>query len=187
MATRIEKDFTFQAAVHFEGKFCLNIYDITLSMLVETECAREQNVAMDRAVHFLQVVLQNCIFVDSSNADAIKKYKQAGIKICELPEEPYDQIIEMVILLKLNAIMENRLRVSDMLLSSVLGDNVRYSMVAEIAENFLSGDSWWNDSTICLNKEELVQNKDPDDNVLKLFDDSHWVDLGLSWKEKVTQ
>lgn len=186
MATRIEKDFTFQTAVHFEEKFCLNIYDITLSLLVETECAREQNVAMDRAIHFLQSVMQGSILVDQAEKDAIKKYKNAGLKICELPDEPYDQIIAMVILLKLNAIMENRLRVSDILLSSVIGGDIRYSIVVEVAENYFTGNNWWNDSTVSLNSEELSQQK-TQDNVLKLFDDSHWVDLGLSWKEKVTQ
>lgn len=184
MATRIEKDFTFQTAMHFEGKFCLNIYETTLSLIVETECPREQNVAMDRAVHFLQVVLQNSILVNSSEKEIIEKYKAAGMKVCELPDEPYDQIVAMVLLLKLNAIMENRLRVSDMLLSSILGDCVRYSIVAEVAENYLPGNEWWNDSTICLNNQELSKHV-TDDNVLKLFDDSHWVELGLSWKEKV--
>lgn len=184
MATRIEKDFTFQTAVHFEDKFCLNIYDTTLSFLVETENPHEQNVAMDRVIHFLQGVMQGSILVDRSEKSAIKKYKAAGLRICELPDEPYDQIVAMIVLLKLNAIMENRLRVSDILLSSILGGEVRYSIVAEVAENYLSGNNWWNDNTVSLNSEEINQEKD--DNVLKLFDDSHWVDLGLSWKEKET-
>jgi len=182
MATRIEKDFSFQTAVHFEDKFCLNVYETTLSLLVETENPYEQNVAMDRVIHFLQGVIQGSILIDRAQKTAIKKYKAAGLKICELPDEPYDQVVAMVVLLKLNAIMEHRLRVSDILLSSILGGEVRYSIVAEVAENYLSGNNWWNDSTVSLNNEEIK--KDKEDNVLKLFDDSHWVDLGLSWKEK---
>ena len=153
MSTRIEKDFTFQTAVHFEGKFLVNLYDTTLSMTVETDCPREQNIAMDRVIHFLYSVLQHSILIDVSDVEAIEHYKDAGIKICELPEEPYDQVVAMVILLKLNAIMENRLRVSDLMLSSSLGENVRYNMVAEVAENILSGGYWWNDNAITLNRE----------------------------------
>jgi len=182
MATRIEKDFNFQTAVHFEDKFCLNVYETTLSLLVETENPYEQNVAMDRVIHFLQGVIQGSILIDKTQKAAIKKYKAAGLKVCELPDEPYDQVVAMVVLLKLNAIMENRLRVSDILLSSILGGEVRYSIVAEVAENHLSENNWWNDSTVSLNNEEIKEDKK--DNVLKLFDDSHWVDLGLSWKEK---
>lgn len=186
MSTRIEKDFTFQTAVHFEGKFLVNLYDTTLSMTVETSCPREQNIAMDRAIHFLYSVLQNAILVDASDVEAVEKYKNAGIKVCELPEEPYDQVVAMVVLLKLNAIMENRLKVSDLMLSSSLGEGVRYNIVAEVAENVLAGSYWWNDKAITLNKQEF-DDAETDDNVLTLFDDSHWVDLGLSWKEKVPQ
>jgi len=182
MATRIEKDFNFQTAVHFEDKFCLNVYETTISLLIETENPYEQNVAMDRVIHFLQGVIQGSILIDKTQKAAIKKYKAAGLKVCELPDEPYDQVVAMVVLLKLNAIMENRLRVSDILLSSILGGEVRYSIVAEVAENHLSENNWWNDSTVSLNNEEVEEDKK--DNVLKLFDDSHWVDLGLSWKEK---
>ena len=56
MATRIDRDFTFQAAVHFEDRFLLNYYDITLSMDVETESIKEQNIAMDRILYFLSEV-----------------------------------------------------------------------------------------------------------------------------------
>ena len=72
MTTRIEKDFYFQAAVHFEGKFYINSYDLTLSVLVETDSIREQNVAMDRATHFLTAVLQNSLLINSKETEAIE-------------------------------------------------------------------------------------------------------------------
>ena len=183
MTTRIEKDFYFQTAVHFENKFYVNSYDMTLSMLVETDSIREQNVAMDRTTHFLTSVLQNSIFVGPGDVDAGTKYKDAGIKVCELPEEPYDQIVSMVLLQKLNAIMEGRLRITDLMLGSAMSEGVRFTMVSEIAEGVLAGNHWWNKPTICLNNDE-AGNVNTKTNIVKLFDDSHWVDLGLSWKEK---
>lgn len=182
MNTRIEKDFYFQTAVHFEGKFYVNSYDLTLSILVETDSIREQNIAMDRTNHFLSSVIQNSILVQSSDNETIQKYRSIGLKVCELPEEPYDQIFSMVLIQKLNAIMEGRLKITDMILGSILSDGVRFTVVSEIAEAVLSGNHWWNKSTICLNDDEAQgENKD---NVVKLFDDTHWVDIGLSWKEK---
>lgn len=182
MSTRIEKDFYFQTAVHFENKFYVNSYEVTLSMLVETDSIREQNVAMDRTTHFLMSVLQNSILVGPGDEQASKKYKSAGIKVCELPEEPYDQIISMILIQKLNAIMEGRLRITDLMLGSAMSEGVRFTMVSEIAEGVLAGNHWWNKPTICLNDEEATSNTKT--NIVKLFDDSHWVDLGLSWKEK---
>ena len=75
MNARIEKDFYFQAAVHFEDKFYINSYDITLSLLVETDSIREQNIAMDRVTHFLSEVLQNSILVYNKDKESIDKYR----------------------------------------------------------------------------------------------------------------
>ena len=55
MTTRIEKDFRFRSAVHFENKFEVNSYALTLSMLVETESLREQNIALSRITYFLDM------------------------------------------------------------------------------------------------------------------------------------
>jgi|LauGreDrversion4_2_1035121.scaffolds.fasta_scaffold573324_2 hypothetical protein len=183
MNARIEKDFYFQAAVHFEDKFYINSYDITLSLLVETDSIREQNIAMDRVTHFLSEVLQNSILVYNKDKESIDKYRTAGLKVCELPEEPYDQILSMILIQKLNTIMEDRLKITDMVLGSVLSDGVRYSMVAEVAEAVLSGNHWWNKSTICISNSEMTPDIEGD-NIVKLFNDEHWADLGLTWKEK---
>lgn len=191
MSVRIEKDFYFQAALHFEGQFYVNSYDLTLSMLVETDNIREQNIAMERTTHFLHSVIQNSILVKQSkhnteeDVKVIENYKNANIRICELPEEPYDQILGMALIQKLNAIMEGRLKITDMVIGSVLSDDVRFSLVSEISEAALAGNHWWNKSTICINEEEAkaADNKSKG-NIVKLFDDTAWVDLGLSWKEK---
>ena len=183
MNARIEKDFYFQAAVHFEDKFYINSYDITLSLLVETDSIREQNIAMDRVDHFLSEVVQNSILVHNKDKISIDKYRTAGLKVCELPEEPYDQILSMILIQKLNTIMEDRLKITDMVLGSVLSDGVRYSMVAEVAEAVLSGNHWWNKSTICINNSEMTPDIEGD-NIVKIFNDEHWADLGLTWKEK---
>ena len=181
MSTRIEKDFYFQTAVHFEGKFYINSFELTLSMLVETESIREQNVAMDRATYFIMEILQDSILVNSNETQAIERYKAAGIKVCEIPEEPYDQMVAMVLLLKLNSIMENRLQITDLVIGSTMSEGIRYNLVSEVAESYMSGNYWWTKPTICLCNDESVASVD---NVVKLFDDRDWKELGLSWKEK---
>ena len=137
MNTRIERDFVFDSAIHFANGFYINSYALTLSMLIETESIREQNIALDRLTHFMSVVLNSSIFVEQNDTKVIKKYKDAGIRVCTLPEEPYDQIVALVLLVKLNAIAEGRLKITDLTLSSNLSDGVRFCTVAEVAENFV--------------------------------------------------
>lgn len=186
MNTRIERDFVFDSAIHFANGFYINSYALTLSMLIETESIREQNIALDRLTHFMSVVLNSSIFVEQNDTKVIKKYKDAGIRVCTLPEEPYDQIVALVLLVKLNAIAEGRLKITDLTLSSNLSDGVRFCTVAEVAENFVETgrtDLWWNVPTLCV---EHCQKKD-DDNIVKLFGQTGWAEHGLEWKEKTTQ
>lgn len=181
---RIEKDLYFQTALHFDNSFWINSYDVTLSMIIETDSEHEQNVAMDRIVYYIKNVLQNSILISVNDEYSMEKYRDAGMRVCLLPAEPYDQIFASILILKLNAIMENKLHITDMVLGSSMSDGVRYTMVAEVAESTYSGNQWWNKPCISLCNEDNLEFLN--DNVVKLFEDNQWLELGLSWKETVT-
>jgi len=178
MSTRIEKDFVFHSAVHFNDKFLINSFKTTLSIIVETEDIREQNVAMDRIDYFFHEILNNSLFIDENLTENIKVYKNAGIKIISLPEEPYDQIIGMVLLLKLNSIMEGKMHITDLNIGSYLSDWVRFTIVSEIAEHLFEDNQWFHNNTL-----ETENNTQNESKVVKLFEDC-WSELGLSWKDK---
>jgi hypothetical protein len=178
--TRIERDFCFQTGLHFEDKFHIGVYDITMSMLVETESIKEQNIAMERIIYFLHEVMQNSVLVSTSKQDVIRQYQNVDLRVCELPEEPYDQILAMVLLLKLNSIAEDRLKITDLVIGSSLSDGVRFNIVSEVAESAFSGKHWWNSPCVAMNSRDFEicdQSK-----VIKLFTDD-WVNLGLSWRD----
>ena len=77
MNTRIEKDFFFQSAVHFDNRFYINSYELSASMLVETSSPREQQISMDRIEYFIAEFLQNSIFVDMRDVLTVKKYTKS--------------------------------------------------------------------------------------------------------------
>jgi hypothetical protein len=181
MTTRIEKDFSFVAALHFDEKFWVNAYSITISAIVEVDSIYEQNVAMDRIEYFILNVLQNSLLIDTQLTTEIKRYKAAGIRVCELPSDAWDQTLGTVLLLKLNAIVEGRFKITDITLSSAMSDGVRYNIVSEVAENLYSGNYWWNKQ--CPTTEDYKKSKDK--NIVKLFYDSEWTDLGFGWKKEL--
>jgi hypothetical protein len=182
LATRIDRDFTFQAAVHFEDKFLLNYYDITLSMDVQTESIKEQNIAMDRILYFLSESLSNSVFVHSEEKKTIEKYNQAGIKTCILPEEPYDQIITVLLLMKFNAITEGKLLVTDIALLSVLSDQVRFLYDLDSASNHPFGKGWWSEPTTSISDIVKYNKKD---KIVKLVKSCDWSNIGLDWNAKL--
>lgn len=179
MNTRIEKDLFFQCGIHFKDEYYINHYDITLSMLVETDSILEQNIAMERTLHYITNVIQNSVLIEHNNTNQIELYKAAKLKVCKLPEEPYDQIFGMILLLKLNSIMEGRIRITDLVIGSSLSDGIRHSIVSEVAESTYNGKEWWNKPDISINDDRKFPKGD---NILILFSDNKWSDLDLQWK-----
>ena len=183
MATRIEREFAFQAGVYFEGEFLMTIYELALKMEVDAASIKEQNIAMDRIHYFLHECLGNSIFVQDSEKKAIEKYMQADIKVCTLPDEPYDQIITILLLLKLNAITEGKLHITDISLMSGLSDDVKFVYDVETVANHPFGNKgWWSDFSTNMSDIHKTNKKDKIVRLIKQHSD--WASVGLDWEQK---
>jgi hypothetical protein len=175
MTAKIEKEFSFLAAVHFEGDFLINDYTLTLFMDVETENQREQVIAIERANYFLHNYVASSVFVQDTEKKAIDNYAKAGISTLVLPEEPYDQIIGIILLSKLNAIMEGKLIITDIVFMSTLAADIKFHTPAEEVVEF-AGKNWWNDSST---RTKNINKKDK----IVAFNENEWTEIGLTWKE----
>ena len=184
MTTRIERDFSFQAGVYFQEEFLMNVYTISLYMEVETESIREQNVAMERIKYFLNDCLENSIFVQDTEHKIIEKYNSCGFKVCTVPEEPYDQIVTILLLTKLNSITEGRLVITDITLGSRVSDEVKLSCDIESPRGPLELPGWWLDSGTSIS--DPIKTSSRKDKIVKIFKipTLDWSEYNLSWKEK---
>ena len=56
-------------------------------------------------------------------------------------------------------------------------------IVSEIAESadMTMGNHWWNNPDKSIRDQDIEYSSD---NVVKLFCDDHWMDMGLSWKDR---
>lgn len=168
------------AAVHFNGKYMVNFYEMGASMTINTLDAPDQNTAVERITHFIGTVIEDCIFVCDKEKDAIDKYTKAGMRVCAIPEEPYDQIVGLILMNKCNAIMENRIVMTDIVFGSKLSNLIRFELSNETAEAEFSGDQWWNLPTTC------IVSKKKKEKIVNLFDHKcdDWAELELTWKSK---
>lgn len=180
MDVRISKTFTVATGLHLEGNFLVNVYEFDISMLVYTDNMHEQNVAISRMDYFIEHCLEDSVIVNSECVDAIQKYQDAGMKVCMTPEEPYCQVVAIVVLQKLNAIMEGRIRVTDIDFGSGISSGVRFQLVSEMAEAMVSVKGWWNKHDMAI--VDPIKTKD---NIVRLCDPKSWDRMGLSWKEPV--
>ena len=181
MATKIEREFAFQAGVYFEGEFVMTIYELALKMEVDTASIKEQNIAMDRIHYFLHECLGNSVFVQDTEKKAIEKYMQADVKVCTLPEEPYDQIITILLLLKLNAITDGKLHITEISLRSGLSDDVKFVYDIQTVTNHPFGNKgWWSNCNTTISDLAKTTKKDKIVRLVK----QHWDSVGLDWEQK---
>lgn len=178
MTARIQRGFDLQMGVHFTGVFYMNIYDIDLHFNVETENIKEQNIALERIKFYLTACLENSIFVHEKEEDAIEKYMAANLKVSILPEEPYDQIVGIMLMTKLNAITEGRLVISDINISSRMSDGVScmYSIEENLGPFHLK--DWWSENNTKINDYKYSPKNQ---KILKLMKHTDWADVYLNW------
>jgi hypothetical protein len=114
----------------------------------------------------------------SRDSELVKPLSASGIRVLELPEEPVDQLVGMMLLNKLNAIMQDRIIVTDIALSSSEGDNTRY--LHSIDENLgpFADEGWWNDPRPIWSTNKRVSSK-----IVSLDRTLDWKDLDLDWED----
>jgi hypothetical protein len=182
MNARIFKEFSFYSAIHANETFSINSYTIGLEIDVNTEDIKEQNIAMER-IKFTLSRIEDCVFVNENEKLAIENYIKAGIKVCTLPDEPYDQIIAVVLLRKLNAVAEDRLVITDISIQSLVCDDIKFYVSIEETTDFSSKSNlWYNENNISIadfhkkiNKKEKVVSIKKEN-----FD---WNSVGLVWED----
>jgi hypothetical protein len=184
MLAHIRKDIGFFAGVHFENEFTINLYECDLRMVVHTLDPREQAIAQERLVYFVTNHLQNCLIISNEEVEQIKKYETTGMRLCIVPDEPYDQILGLILINKFNAIMEGRIEVTDLVFGSRLSDYIKFELSQEDAESLYNQEDWYNENNTSLRSSEKPSKKK--DKIVKLFDPDEWEKNGLTWKEKKT-
>lgn len=184
MNARISREFSFQAAIHHDDSFMLNTYHLELMMDVTTDNIREQNIALERIKFLIDMCLDSCVFVDYKEIKAIEAYTKAGIRVCTLPDEPYDQIIASVLMSKFNTITERHLYITEIVIKSKICDDVSFYISDEEDAEFKNiPDVWWTENNPNITS---VPKKVKKDKVVQLKKDlGDWNSIHLGWKEPI--
>ena len=177
MNARLRKSFGWYSGLVYQGRFMVNHFNIELDLLTVSENATEQNIAYERMKYFMQYVMDDSILIASDDA-LLEPFIATGARVIVLPDEPVDQIVGIMLYLKLNAIMENRMVVSRTETWSQQGDMTSYIHVAgeNVGPN-LGQDGWWVDS------RPVWSSPRPRDDakVVSLERSAEWRDHGLLW------
>ena len=180
MTARIQRDFEFVSGVYVENELFMTQFEVEVNFIVDSDSVREQNVALDRIKYFFIERLDSSIFINEADTENIEKFINADMKIIAIPEEPFDQIIGIMLLVKLNSITEGRLVATDIKLTSRMSDGVSYHHSLEESTGPFALKGWWEDSSP--NTSSRV-NKNKSKKILKMIKaETCWDELYLSWE-----
>lgn len=181
MNIRLQYDLNFLGGIYFNSELQLNSYSVVLRVLTQTADPVELNIAWERLKAFVHVELSDTVFINRALQETAEMLYMLGVNVTTLPEDPVDQVIGLMLLCKLNAIFEGRLRITQLDISSTVGDDVWYLMDEEDGLGVFGESGWWHEATVTHYDFETEATSD---KVLKV-PQSAWVEYGLTWPEIV--
>jgi len=179
MNVRLQYDLDFLAGIYYQDQLQMNRYTVSLNLLTKTKDSASTNIALDRAKAFVHGALESTVFINQENMERAEFMQMIGINVTTLPEEPVDQIIGMMLYYKLNAVMEERMVVTSLDISSTLGDSVWYQHDEDDVSGPFVTDGWWHRATM---QHETVERETEPGNIVKVMS-TGWYELDLEWPE----
>ena len=180
MNVRLEYPFGFTAGVWWEQRLIMNNYLVRVYMVTNCAESANQNTAFERLKYFVYNEMASTIFVNRTYEPLCQHLAAAGIKVTTLPAEPVDQILGMMLYSKLNAIMEDRIIINEIEISSELGEHMIYLHAADENLGPFEQPGWWQDSDLIHYDLSLIDS----DKVVAMHRAGAWRELGLSWEQQ---
>jgi hypothetical protein len=177
MNLRIAKSWEWSSGIVLDGGYVINDYQATVEMQAPSDNEAEHLRALERQRWWIGDVMQDAV-VMAYDDRLVNLYQQTGQRVIALPYPPFDHTLLVMLYCKLNAIMEQRLVISQIYLSSQQGQGVVYSHQAEDDLFDFVLDGWWCES------HPVWANSSPradQESVIALERMPDWHDLGLAW------
>ena len=118
----------FKSIIIVDGELFGNEYNLNISLTPHTANLKEQTEYFDRLKNLFEMVFANTITTwrDEKLYHTLKK--SSNNRFVELPKPPYDQIMAAVCFCKANAILDSKITINFIELSSWQGDGITYTV-----------------------------------------------------------
>lgn len=179
MNVKLQYHIAFNAGAWFDNELTMATYQVRLKFLTQTIDPADQNIALERVKHFLLEEIHSTIFINQAEIETAEYLAEVGINVTTLPEEPADQVVSIMLYHKLNAVMEGRMKITELVLSSDAGDNIEYYQSSTDQTGLFVDMGWWNEST--LRHNDFVNEEDDKPVVVMELDE--WKDRDLAWSQ----
>ena len=134
----------FKSIIIVDNELFHNIYKVKIGIRPVTDDLEEQTQYFDRLKFLYTYIVANTV-ITGRDEDLYKILAvETNNRFIELPRPPYDQIMAAVLFAKSNAILEGKITVDSVELSSYQGDGISYTVTKEGSEiELLDVDKWF--------------------------------------------
>jgi hypothetical protein len=134
----------FKNIIVVDNELFHNTYTIKIGIKPVTTDLAEQTQYFDRLKFFYTYVVANTIVTCSDEPLYEILEVETNNRFIQLPRPPYDQVVAAVLFSKSNAILEGKIIVNSLELSSYQGDGISYTITKEGTElDLLDVDNWF--------------------------------------------
>lgn len=179
MNVRLKRIFNFSSGIIYDNEFVINDYTVTVHLTTATSNAINQNIAYERIKYWINFVLSDSILMN--NSYALKdQWIATEQRILLLPDDPVDQLVGMMLFLKLSAIVQDNFVITDVEISSAVGDDMCYIHSENDNLGPMEQRGWWNDvrpNWVVTEKKR----RSSGGNVIQLNRIPEWKDLELEF------
>ena len=127
----------FKSIIIVDGELFANEYKLNISLTPHTASLKEQTDYFERLKNLFEQVFANTITTwrDEPLYHTLKK--STTNRFIELPKPPYDQIMAAVCFCKANSILDSKIVINNIELSSWQGDGITYKVDKDSKELIL--------------------------------------------------
>ena len=145
----------FKSIIIVDGELFSNEYNVQLFITPHTANLKEQTEYFERLKNLFEMVFANTITTWRDEPLYNILQKSSNNRFIELPKPPYDQIMAAVCFCKANSILDSKITIGKLELSSWQGDGITYSVDKDskelilldtpdwFSEKYKTFDPWW--------------------------------------------
>ena len=135
---------SFKSIIVVDNDLFNNDYKIKLHITPVTADLEEQSDFFERLKMLFEHVLHNTITECRDDKLYTILERETNNRMIQLPRQPYDQLMAAVCFTKSNAVLQGKIIVNELELSSFQGDGITYRIVKEGPEiQLLDVDNWF--------------------------------------------
>jgi hypothetical protein len=175
----LEKTFNFTSIlVNADQDPFFNTYEARICMRTESENAQDYNIAYKRMKFWFYDIMDQCVLIEH-NDPRVKIWQDTALKCLSFPTQPVDQVVGMMLMSKIKSIVEDRVSIQRISVSSPADDFIYYHCDGDDELHWFEEPGWWKNSGPMYNNDSGQKRRT--DKVISLSRTTEWKQYDLEW------